>query len=48
MKTLFKNFLLILSIILIQGCKKYNPTVPIISTADVTGISTSTAFLGAM
>jgi uncharacterized protein (TIGR02145 family) len=39
-------FLLILSIILFNSCKKDNPIVPTISTADVTGISTNNAVSG--
>jgi hypothetical protein len=39
-------FLLILSIHLLNACKKDKPTLPIITTADVTGISTNSAISG--
>jgi uncharacterized protein (TIGR02145 family) len=38
--------LLILSINLLNSCKKDKPTIPVITTAEVTGISTSTAVSG--
>lgn len=49
MKNVFKIcwlILLILSINLITSCKKNKPTLPVVTTAEVTGISTTTAVSG--